>query len=108
MDRDKTTNLGSTPADLFGIECGEGWAKLYNPLIIICQFTGSGIAQIKEKFGGLRFYIHSGPEWLYDLIETAENQSYHVCEQCGSTNDVSTEGPGWIQTLCGDCKNGGD
>ena len=55
--------------------------------------------QVKEKFGGLRFHLHSGTEEMLDLIDEAESLSYKTCEICGSKghlrNDLS-----WIATLC--------
>lgn len=98
----------ATPFDAYGVECGKGWEKLYKPLIERCHAEGVAIAQIKEKFGGLRFYI--GPtdkdtEVLRAAIWAAEERSFEVCEQCGAEGvDVSTRGPGWIQTLCASCR----
>jgi len=57
------------------------------------------ISQVKEKFGGLRFYINHGTNEIFDLIHEYENKSYTVCEVCGKAgkcrNDI-----GWIRTLC--------
>ena len=41
------------------------------------------VAQVKEKFGGLCFYIEGGNEAIFALIETAELESFHICEVCG-------------------------
>lgn len=57
--------------------------------------------QVKEKFGGLRFYMNYYVEDLEDLISEAESQSYNICEKCGKPGK-SREG-GWIVTLCDDC-----
>jgi len=64
--------------------------------------------QVKEKFGGLRFYI--GPviqdkaDEVYDAISEAESESFKTCEYCGTKENVTTKGPGWIKTLCNDCR----
>jgi len=80
------------------IDCGDGWLKLIDPLIEECNKRGVHIAQIKEKFGTLRFYIHGGDEELYNLIDKAEMESAHICEVCGDPGEFTSYG--WIKTLC--------
>lgn len=58
--------------------------------------------QVKEKFGGLRFYERGASERQYAVISFVESLSYNTCEKCGSMKDIGrTEG--WISTLCKDC-----
>lgn len=52
--------------------------------------------QIKEKFGGLRLYGAGGLEL------PLESLSYHICEECGSSNEIGYT-QGWIKTLCKKC-----
>jgi len=59
-------------------------------------------AQVKEKYGGLRFYVMGGNETVDALISFAEDMSYRTCESCGSPATPS-EG-GWITTRCNKCK----
>ena len=59
--------------------------------------------QVKEKFAGLRFYINSADDEVYGMIGLAEHMSYHICEDCGTTENVKTRGKGWIYTLCDKC-----
>lgn len=54
--------------------------------------------QVKEKFGGLRFYYSGGDEYIAGLVSMAESMSDRTCEVCGSPG-THTEG-GWIRTLC--------
>lgn len=61
------------------------------------------IIQVKEKFGGLRFYIDGGDDSIYGMIDLAENMSYNTCETCGSTKNVGQTTKGWISTICKDC-----
>jgi hypothetical protein len=61
------------------------------------------IHQIKEKFGGLRFYYSGGDERIHGMVGFAETLSYKICEHCGSTKNVSQTKKGWITTLCEDC-----
>lgn len=61
------------------------------------------VAQVKEKFGGLRFYTDNYTDSHDELISLVEAMSFYVCETCGTTHDVTTEG-GWRLTLCGKCR----
>lgn len=95
------------------IECGDGWFWLIDNLCHkIDQINNSlssnqGIysSQIKEKFGGLRFYTNYSNEKIDDFIKFAEFLSYKICEKCGSTQNVTQNKKGWIKTLCKNCKN---
>jgi len=60
------------------------------------------IIQVKEKFGGLRFYINGGDDYIYGMISLAEDMSYRTCEFCGSTKNIG-QTSGWITTICKDC-----
>jgi hypothetical protein len=60
------------------------------------------ITQIKEKFGGLRFYYDGGDDRIQGMVDLAETLSYQICERCGSTKNVQ-QTTGWITTLCEDC-----
>jgi len=57
--------------------------------------------QVKEKFGGLRFYVSGGDERIDGAISMAESISYCICETCG--NKGSQTKVGWIRTLCENC-----
>lgn len=57
-------------------------------------------SQIKEKFGGLRFYIHGGTEKHHNIIEASEAMSYYVCEVCGTMSTAMLRSDGWYSTLC--------
>jgi hypothetical protein len=54
--------------------------------------------QIKEKFGGLRFYVQAATDKHYNYISFAESMSYRTCEQCGAPGKTYTDG--WHKTLC--------
>jgi len=56
------------------------------------------IAQVKEKFGGLRFYVYGGTEEHRNFIRFAEAMTYRTCEQCGAPGE--TRNTGWMKTLC--------
>lgn len=56
------------------------------------------IVQVKEKFGGLRFYVDGGSSEIYSYIDFAEQMSHKVCEVCGNRGE--RRGGSWIKTLC--------
>jgi hypothetical protein len=58
--------------------------------------------QVKEKFGGLRFYINGGDDTVFAFISFAEQMSYYMCEFCGSTKNIG-QTSGWITTECKEC-----
>jgi hypothetical protein len=58
--------------------------------------------QVKEKFGGLRFYVKGASEQQHAVISLIESLSYRVCEKCGSMKDIGRT-DGWISTLCKEC-----
>ena len=59
--------------------------------------------QVKEKFGGLRFYLSRGTDEMFDLTNEAESASYKVCEGCGAPGTRRTGG--WIRVLCDSCES---
>lgn len=98
-------NSRNTPYDVWNVECGKGWEKLYQPLIDQCTAEGVDIHQVKEKFGGLRFYIGGGASpTLLKMIDDAEVDSYKTCEDCGAVGRIHPK-MGWMRTLCEDHYN---
>ena len=55
-------------------------------------------SQVKEKFGGLRFYVNGATDKHWNYISFAENMSHRTCEVCGAPGKTYTDG--WHQTLC--------
>jgi len=58
--------------------------------------------QVKEKFGGLRFYVSGGDNEVYGMITMAEAMSYVICEDCGKPGALHHRG-GWLKTVCTEC-----
>ena len=56
----------------------------YNPGYLKCEVT-----QVKEKFGGLRFYVDCNDDYIDGLISLAEGMSYNTCSECGETGEIS-------------------
>lgn len=78
-----------------------GWYPLIKDLIdeLINLGWDKQVCQVKEKFGGLRFYINAGSDEIFKKITLAENQSYEICETCGEKGEMRTD-IGWYRTLC--------
>jgi hypothetical protein len=90
----------------WGIACGDGWYDIIDDLCSKLEPLGVVAAQIKEKFGGLRFYtnpIDEDVSWdeVHNHIHEAERKSYETCEKCGKPG--KTIGGGWVVTLCDEC-----
>lgn len=88
------------------MDCGffsvnNGWFNLIKELIedLIALGWDKQTYQVKEKFGGLRFYINTGSKEIFDRIIKAENDSYEICERCGQKGEIRTD-LGWYYTLC--------
>ena len=56
------------------------------------------VNQIKEKFGGLRFYYSGGDDIVDGMVRMAESWAGRACETCGAPG--TSGGRGWISTLC--------
>lgn len=80
---------------------GNGWLGFIKEMMkdIIKMNWDKQTCQVKEKFGGLRFYINSASDEIHDRITQAETLSYEVCEECGEPGKLRTD-IGWYLTLC--------
>jgi len=58
------------------------------------------VTQVKEKFGGLRFYYEGGDEHISGMVRMAESWAAYTCEECGSPGKFRHGG--WLRTLCDD------
>jgi len=92
-------------AMIWGIECGDGWHTLIDTLCSLLQLSADAngapqveATQVKEKFGGLRFYASSADDKQWGMIDMAEAMSEHICEVCGEPGKkIAT---GWLATRC--------
>lgn len=102
------------PKDMFGRpfpledalrNTGSGWAELIRECYQLCVENKVDIHQIKEKFGGLRFYtghvIGDRAKEFFDAISNITDRSYKVCENCGERGKLDKTG--WWKTLCPRC-----
>ena len=90
-----------------GIECGDGWFGLIDKALIAieahCVSHGlpvPALTQVKEKFGKLRVYIKPWYKGIASILDTAEQTSTSICEQCGRPGRlVATP---YLRSSCGE------
>jgi len=84
----------------WGMSCGKGWFLLIDELC--SKLSDQAIAlQVKEKLGGLRFYLQ-GTEEDYKIESEYESKSFEVCEMCGEPGERKSD-HGWLRTICDKC-----
>lgn len=88
-----------TDTDFFVV--GSGWNLIIKNLIqdLIKLGWNKEVIQVKEKFGGLRFYINEGTDAIHERIGQAELESMKTCEITGKPGKLRTD-IGWYRTLC--------
>lgn len=91
----------------YELAVGDGWFKIIYELVYGIKVNDmkkgdwiTKVTQIKEKFGGLRFYVTGTSDKNWALIRNAEQKSYAVCEESGSEVEVGTWILGWVRTMC--------
>ena len=57
------------------------------------------IVQVKEKMGGLRFYLAESTPEMNKHVDEAERASMKTCEECGREGDLFND-KGWFRTVC--------
>jgi hypothetical protein len=82
---------------------GPGWHHLVCRLVRDLFNLGwdGELHQIKEKYGGLRFYIGSGSDEIHTRIHEAEDESYKTCYECGEPG--KRRSGGWVVVMCDPC-----
>lgn len=91
-----------------GGQVGPGWEPIVDELHakMLALDPGLRVDQVKEKFGGLRYYYtpHAAPDYtLSPVVREYEALCARTCEWCGSIENVTTKGS-WAKTLCPDCR----
>jgi len=92
-----------------------GWFELVDELDRHLGYVSPQyrIDQIKEKFGGLRFYAKFVPhsddspervrvaaQLFRRLIDETERRSWDHCDQCGDPANLYQTSEGWLYTAC--------
>ena len=92
-----------------GFTNDDGWFDILwrlcedlEPLVAELEAAGGPkfeVLQVKEKFGGLRFYVNCRRnEAIRRRIGIAIQESFHTCEVCGQPGTLREAR--WIKTLC--------
>jgi len=95
----------------WGFDCMDGWKDIVRDLslkleaLIVAmpeeERKSFKAAQVKEKFGTMRFYMTTETDEMEKLINEAEAASAVTCEYCGAAGTLRTQG--WCFTLCDKC-----
>ena len=98
----------------WGFDVGDGWFDMIYDLSVkieklILELPEEArpeckASQVKEKFGGLRFYMDGATDEMRTLIRDAESLSYHICETCGKSGGLRKGG--WLKVLCDEHSEG--
>lgn len=90
-------------------DCLDGWSELIRELSdsleLLCakqkwwKKRPMLSSQVKEKLGGLRFYVDNIAPGAEVLIAAAERRSRDTCEACGNPGSVRSE-EGRLSTRC--------
>lgn len=104
-----------------GFNCPDGWLPLVDELsskLVLLAPENFKVEQVKEKFGGLRFYTNFENEEISTLIGDFETRSYDTCDICAKevspdslevfTCGSNLEGRGWDVTRCVSCRKEND
>jgi hypothetical protein len=99
-------------APLREIACLPGWLDLIDELCGMLktyledhpEVPQVRARQVKEKFGGLRFYYSGGDAKCRELVARAEERSLSICEVCGRVGMLG--GEDWLRVRCLDHVNG--
>lgn len=87
----------------FDFSVPTGWRALVAELCAtLAKDPGCRVAQVKEKFGGLRVYVNNGTEAALAAINAAELLARKTCQACGAGGATLRTG-GWARTLCDGC-----
>jgi hypothetical protein len=93
-----------------GFAVGKGWWPILEALCANIQshidwrvkqgrdISQVEVNQIKEKFGGLRFYYSGGDDEISGMVRMAEAWANIACEECGAAGE--RRNGGWIRNLC--------
>lgn len=89
----------------WGFSCGDGWFDLIDTLCSQIQWQIDQnnappvvAKQVKEKFGGLRFYYRGGDPMIRGMVLMACAMADRTCEICGCPAMQKVEGE--IMCLC--------
>jgi len=102
----------------YGLECGAGWKDIVDRTHEKLKYIDPDytIFQIKEKFGGLRYYFDTSLEYgstphniMNDIVSAAEFEASNTCEMCGTSGRIKEVelrvDHYWYYTYCKECSD---
>ena len=111
LKEDKKEFVFEVFSNCFDYSPYSAWDKTIADLVNIMYYRKhqhnktTKVAQVKSKFGGLRFYTDGDDEYLYGAIRMAEIQCSRICPYCGSVGEEKTE-TGRFVSRCVKCDEG--
>jgi superfamily II helicase len=108
--------MGLINEELYGA-CGDGWNEIIQGTHEKLRWLDPDyhINQIKEKFGGLRYYFTPSKDVsiiqrniMNDVVALAEYYAWRTCEKCGAEKSYNTNVETraihhWYLTRCDKC-----
>jgi len=94
-------------SELTYFECDDGWFDILANLTKEIEaeiakepnLASLKVVQVKEKFGGLRYYVSVENSAISAAIERAEKESANTCETCGAPGQNRSIHR-WMRTEC--------
>lgn len=103
--------------DKVNLDVGDGWYGILDTLLGLIAVNIAldrlpspfRVVQIKEKFGGLRFYYEPSTPEIVSYVRFAEAMADLTCEDCGFAGEGVAVTPikNWLRTLCPNCQDKG-
>lgn len=96
-----------------GLSINDGWEPLLRNMLVKIEKIISSYStykqencyatQIKEKLGGLRFYMMGISDDISKIIDEAEAKSFAICEYCGNDGFMCISHNFIYKTMCEKC-----
>lgn len=98
-----------SPFHCFGFETPSGWYEIV--LGVVTKLEAQlgqmaeedrqryAVAQVKEKFAGLSFYLEDYTPALRQIIADGDAQAQITCQDCGAPGERRSRG-GWLYVAC--------
>ena len=88
---------------LMDVSVEAGWLgiveRMFDALAALPEGDRPRIAQIKEKFGGLRVHLFGGSDRAEPIVARAEAEAHRTCQFCGSRGRIQSV-RGWVANCC--------
>lgn len=88
-------------SEAFDVSLPEGWYEITREACdaIVRVDPTARVAQLKEKFGGVRMYMNKSAHTTHTVIQELEIRSVRTCQKCGAEGK-RTQKKWLVATLC--------